>query len=53
MQPGTTPASEADRIARQAREAAALRENLKKRRQQTQSRQADPAKKPHEPDPCP
>ncbi len=32
--------AEADRLARQAREAAALRENLRKRRQQGQQRNA-------------
>jgi hypothetical protein len=32
--------AEADRLARQAREAAALRENLRKRRQQGQQRSA-------------
>jgi hypothetical protein len=52
MRPGITPASEAERAARQAREAAALRENLKKRRLQTQSRKPALATK-HEPDPCP
>ncbi len=35
-----TARAEADRAARQAREAAALRENLRKRRQQNQQRSA-------------
>ncbi len=40
--PGTEALTraEADRLARQAREAAALRENLRKRRQQGQQRSA-------------
>ena len=37
-----TPRAEAERLAREAREAAALRENLRKRRQQNQQRAALP-----------
>jgi hypothetical protein len=39
--PASVPDSEQARLARQAREAQALRENLRKRRLQAQSREAD------------
>lgn len=44
--PASLPDSEKARLARQAREAQALRENLRKRRIQAQTRKADPVTLP-------
>ena len=42
-QPATTPRAEAEAAARKAREAAALRENLRRRKEQARAREAPPA----------
>ncbi len=44
--PPPTDRAETEKAARLAREAAALRANLRKRKQQVQARQAPPEKKP-------
>ena len=40
--PALTPQAQAAKAAREAREAAALRENLRRRKQQSRARDADP-----------
>ena len=47
--PLTGPKAEADRAERQAREAAALRENLRRRKEQARAREAAPK----DDEPCP
>jgi hypothetical protein len=42
--PGTTPKAADDRAEREAREAAALRENLRRRKEQARAREPQPRK---------
>ena len=42
QKPGTTAKGAADRAEREAREAAALRENLRRRKEQARAREAEP-----------
>ena len=50
QKPGGTPKTAIDRAKREAREAAALRENLRRRKEQARTREAEPRK---DDEPCP
>ena len=50
QKPGSTPKAADDRAEREAREAAALRENLRRRKEQARAREAEPGK---DDEPCP